>query len=142
MILVESATPLLLPLVQRLRGVPETNAARAQTGRDIAQMADDAAHAQRIAERLYTHCEWWPTPRQIADAAAVTRQAGQPDPFACSRCYDTGLWMELIPCEDRPGWFHKKPGTWPEYCGCEAGVKRKLEVERLKAAREQKARLQ
>lgn len=121
MIPAESIAPLLVPLVQRLRGVPETNAARYQTARDIAQMADDESHAQRITERLYSTCEWWPTPKQIVEAAVFTRRIMQPDQFTCSACCDTGVRIEWDPA--RVGYC--KPGCPSHYCDCAAGIARR-----------------
>jgi hypothetical protein len=80
-------------MVQRLRGVPEARAARVETARDIAASADDDAHAARITKRLYISCEFWPTPKQIEEAAIVERMPVASNRTNCSLCGGTGIAM-------------------------------------------------
>lgn len=89
----ETVTKFLIPLAQRLRSVPETKAARIQTARDIAAAADDDAHVERITKRLYLSCEFWPTPKQIEEAAITERVPVVASRTKCALCGGTSIAM-------------------------------------------------
>jgi hypothetical protein len=114
---IAEAAALLGPLGMRLREVPTDPRVIAQTTRDLADLADDQPHAERIIRRLYLGGDFWPTPKQIRVAAEATRQRIAIDlpPVHCELCYDLGRYPEMDPL--RPGFC--MPGC--PLVGCECG---------------------